>query len=200
MAPMVERRPEPTTSSPSAGTAPPASLFTGDDLRLLLLREVHEVRTLLMDRAAQLHDEHLRHERTRCQHEADLRELALLRLRVLGRLQALTVLVVTGTLSLAAETAVSRVTTEDDVHLLVAAVLWIVGLAVAFRAVDAEQRARRVATIRPLLARPTLPSPPPAPDVPSMSTESRRAWVARARAVRTVREYREVFGPDGGPW
>ena len=197
---MVERLPEPTISPSLTGTTPPSNPSTDDELRVLLLEEVHELRVQLMDRAAQLHDEHLRHERTRRQHEADLRELALLRLRVLGRLQALAVLVLTGILSFAAETAVSRVTTEDDVHLLVAAVLCIVGLSVAFRAVDAEQRARRVRTIRPLLGRPTLPSPPPAPDVPAMSTESRRAWVARARAVRTVRAYREVFGPDGGPW
>ena len=197
---MAERLPEPTISPSLTGTTPPSNPSTDDELRVLLLEEVHELRVQLMDRAAQLHDEHLRHERTRRQHEADLRELALLRLRVLGRLQALAVLVLTGILSFAAETAVSRVTTEDDVHLLVAAVLCIVGLSVAFRAVDAEQRARRVRTIRPLLGRPTLPSPPPAPDVPAMSTESRRAWVARARAVRTVRAYREVFGPDGGPW
>ena len=197
---MAERLPEPTISPSLTGTTPPSNPSTDDELRVLLLEEVHELRVQLMDRAAQLHDEHLRHERTRRQHEADLRELALLRLRVLGRLLALAVLVVTGILSFAAETAVSRVTTEDDVHLLVAAVLCIVGLSVAFRAVDAEQRARRVRTIRPLLGRPTLPSPPPAPDVPAMSTESRRAWVARARAVRTVRAYREVFGPDGGPW
>ncbi|GAB2969569.1 hypothetical protein [Frigoribacterium salinisoli] len=197
---MAERLREPTTSSPLTGTTPPESLFAGDELRVLLVKEVHELRIQLMERAAQLHDEHLRHERTRRQHEADLRELALLRVRILGRQHALAVLVVTGIVSFAAQAAVGRVTTEDDVHLLVAAVLGIVGLTVAFRAVDAEHRARRVHTIRPLLGRRTLPSSPPAPDVPATSTESRRAWVARARAVRTVRAYREVFGPDGGPW
>lgn len=196
---MVACLPEPRTSPPGTGAAPPPSLFTGDELKVLLLKEVHDLRIELMERAAQLHDEHLRHERTRRQHEADLRELALLRVRAHGRQQALAVLVLTGIMSFAAHAAVGRVTTEDDVHLLAAAVLGIVGLTVAFRAVDAESRARRVRTIRPLLGRRTLPSPPPAPDLPAMSTESRRAWVARARAVRTVRAYREVFGPDGGP-
>ena len=201
LASMAERLREPTTSSPLTGTTPPASLFTGDELRVLLLKEVHELRIQLMERAAQLHDEHLRHERTRRQHEADLRELALLRVRIRGRQHALAVLVVTGIVSVAAQAAVGRVTTADDVHLVAAAVLGIVGLTVAFRAVDAEHRARRVRTIRPLLGRGTLPSP--SPGVPTVaseaSTESRRTWVARARAVHSVRAYREVFGPDGGP-
>ena len=151
----------------------------------------------LVHLAGRLHDAHLEQETVRGEHHDDLRELALLRVRLRGRQVALAVLVVTGILAIAVRTLVGRVTTTDDLHVLAAAVTCIPGLALAARAVDAERRATQVPTLRPFFGpRRTPPTPTPAPDVSVMTAAQRRTWASRARTVRTVRSYREVFGPD----
>ena len=195
---MAERLPEPPTGSDEPGP-PPGRPRTSDEVRLLLVKEVQVVREQLVGVTGQLHAEQLRVLATERQHEHDLREIALLRLRARGRWLALTVLVATAFVAVVVRSLVARVTTADDLHLLASAAVAVVGLTGAFRALDAEQRARTTSHVRPIwkwrepIGRRPLP---PVPDVAAMTPAQRREWVARARAVRSVRAYRAVFGPD----
>jgi len=195
---MAERLHEPPTGRAEPGP-PPAQPRTSDEVHLLLVREVQAVREQVVDLTGQLHAQQFRVLATERQHEHDLRELALLRLRARGRWLALTVLVATAFVAVAVRSLVARVTTADDLHLLASAAVAVAGLTGAFRALDAEQRARTTSHVRPIwkwrepVGRRTLP---PVPDVVAMAPAQRRSWVARARAVRSVRAYRAVFGPD----
>jgi len=195
---MAERLHEPPTGRAEPGP-PPARPRTSDEVHLLLVREVQAVREQVVDLTGQLHAQQFRVLATERQHEHDLRELALLRLRARGRWLALTVLVATAFVAVAVRSLVARVTTADDLHLLASAAVAVAGLTGAFGALDAEQRARTTSHVRPIwkwrepVGRRTLP---PVPDVVAMTPAQRRSWVARARAVRSVRAYRGVFGPD----
>ena len=195
---MAERLREPPTDRDEA-EPPPRRPASPDDVRLMLVKEVQAVRQQLVDATGRVHAEQMRVVAAHRQHEHDLRELALLRLRARGRWLALAVLGATAFVAVAARSALTRLTTGDDVHLLASAAVVVVGLTGAFRVLDAEQRARTVSGVRPIwkwrqpVGRGHLP---PVPDVPAMTPAERRAWVGQARAVRTVGAYRRVFGPD----